>query len=365
MNTIIQVVQHLRPGGIEIIALDLLDFSQEDERTIIISLEGNLKSAIKHWPKLEAYRDQLIFLDKPPGLIPSLVKTLKNIFINTAANAIHTHHIGPLLYAGLAARLCSIKHLTHTEHDAWHLNNKKRCFIQRMAIKLLTPTLVADAQAVADNMQDKLQCNCKITVIRNGINSQYFKPGNQLCARETLNLPTDVQIIGCSGRMEKVKGQSILIHALTSLAEGVHIAFAGSGSTEQSLRDLVKQLNLCKRVHFLGHIDQMPTFYQALDLFCLPSLNEGLPLSPLEAQACNIKTLVTDVGASKETLCPESGKCVVANSPILMANKLILMLNTPINCQPRVFVQKHGDVKKMAQSYSNLRKSMSLGAFYE
>jgi len=366
MNTIIQVVQHLRPGGIEIIALDLLDFSQEDERTIIVSLEGDLQSAIKHWPKLAAYRDHIIFLDKQPGLTPSLVKKLMDIFNHSAANAIHTHHIGPLLYAGLAARLCAIKHLTHTEHDAWHLSNKKRCFIQRVAIKLLTPTLVADAQTVADNMQSKLQCNNKITVIRNGINSDYFKPGHQLSAREALKLPTDVKIIGCSGRMERVKGQSVLIHALTSLAEGVHIAFAGSGSTEQSLRELVKQLNLSKRVHFLGHIEQMPTFYQALDLFCLPSLNEGLPLSPLEAQACNIKTLVTDVGASKETLCPESGKCVVANNPILMANKLILMLNTPINCQPRVFVQQQGDVKKMAESYANLRKTtVGLGACYE
>ncbi|MCP5079816.1 MAG: glycosyltransferase [Psychromonas sp.] len=365
MKTIIQVVQHLHPGGIEIIALDLLDFSQEDERMIIISLEGTLKSAVKHWPKLKAYQDHIIFLDKQPGITPSLVTKLKNIFINSAANAIHTHHIGPLLYAGLAARLCSIKQLTHTEHDAWHLNNKKRCFIQRMAIKLLTPTLVADAQAVADNMQAKLQCDNKITVIRNGINSQYFKPGNQVSARETLNLPTDVQIIGCSGRMEKVKGQSVLINALLLLDEGVHIAFAGSGSTEKSLRELVNILNLTDRVHFLGHIDKMPTFYQALDLFCLPSLNEGLPLSPLEAQACNIKTLVTDVGASRETLCPESGKYVVANNSIEMANKLIMMLNSPITCQPRAFVQQQGDVKKMAKSYSNLRNTIGLGACYE
>ncbi len=42
MKTIIQVVQHLRPGGIEIIALDLLDFSQKDERTIILTVSpGN------------------------------------------------------------------------------------------------------------------------------------------------------------------------------------------------------------------------------------------------------------------------------------------------------------------------------------
>ena len=304
MKTIIQVVQHLRPGGIEIIALDLLTFAQKDEKTIIVSLEGSLQSAIKHWPKLADYRDNLIFVNKQPGLSPSLIKKLVNIFKQSKADAIHTHHIGPLLYAGLAARLSGIKHLIHTEHDAWHLNNKKRCLIQRVAINILQPNLVADAQTVADNMQQKLQYKHKITVIRNGINSQYYKPGSYLNARKALNLPANVQLIGCSGRMEKVKGQSVLINALSALSQNVHLAFAGSGSTEQSLRNLVKKLNLNQRVHFLGHLDDMPTFYQALDLFCLPSLNEGLPLSPLEAQACNIKTLVTDVGASRENIMP-------------------------------------------------------------
>ena len=355
MKTIVQVVQHLRPGGIEIIALDLLSFSQHDEKTIIVSLEGDIEAAIKHWPKLEAYRDCLIFLDKQPGLKASVVRALMDIFKKTDAYAIHTHHIGPLLYAGIAARLTGIKQFTHTEHDAWHLNDKKRCLIQRIAIKLLRPTLVADAQAVADNMREKLKYHGAITVIRNGINSEQFVPGDQQLAREKLNLPSAVQLIGCSGRMEKVKGQSVLIRALPELPENTHLALAGSGSIEQALHALVDKLGLSERVHFLGHIDQMPTFYQALDLFCLPSLNEGLPLSPLEAQACNIRTLVTDVGASKETLSPESGEFVVANDPIAMADMLITMLTNQNKAQPRAFVQEYGDVKVMAQAYANLR----------
>jgi len=360
MKTIIQVVQHLRPGGIEIIALDLLSCSQHDEKTIIISLEGDIESAIAHWPKLAAYRDNLMFLDKQPGLTPRLVQKLMHIFKETEAYAVHTHHIGPLLYAGLAARLSAIKHLTHTEHDAWHLDNRKRCLLQRVIVTLLRPTLVADAQAVADNMREKLRCHNKITVIRNGIDSEQFIPGDQQLAREKLGLPSDVWMIGCSGRMEKVKGQAVLISALPSLPETAHLVFAGSGSTEQSLRDLVAKLGLTERVHFLGHIDQMPTFYQSLDLFCLPSLNEGFPLSPLEAQACNIRTLVTDVGASKETLCPSSGEFVIPNDSLAMADTLITMLTNPTNTSPRDFVKQYGDVHQMAQSYADLRNSVTI-----
>lgn len=357
MKTVIQVVQHLRPGGIEIIALDLLSFEQPDEKTFIVSLEGNIKTSLTNWPKLARYRDRLIFLDKQPGLTPSLIFTLRSLFNQLSANAVHTHHIGPLLYAGLAARLSGVKTITHTEHDAWHLDNKKRCLIQRTAIKVLQPILVADAQAVADNMQVRLRCKNKITVIHNGVDTEYFSPAKQRIAREKLNLPEGVKIIGCSGRMEEVKGQSVLINALKALPKDIHVAFAGTGSTEQSLRAQAKKLNLSQRIHFLGHIDQMPTFYQSLDIFCLPSLNEGFPLSPLEAQACNIKTLVTNVGASKETLCPESGQLVEPNDDKAMAKILLNMSQKSAECSPRIFVKQQGDVKKMVNAYAQLRNS--------
>ncbi|MBW2187346.1 MAG: glycosyltransferase [Deltaproteobacteria bacterium] len=365
MNTVIQVVQHLRPGGIETLSLDLSCFAGADEKIIIVSLEGDQETALAAWPRLKPFKEQLIFLDKQPGLKADLVAQLIRVFKKNAAQAVHTHHIGPLLYAGLAARLAGVKHLIHTEHDAWHLRVYKRRLLQRWAIRLLQPVLVADAQTVANNMRAHLQCRDPITVIRNGIDSEYFLPGNKLMARAHFNLPTDIQIIGCSGRMEEVKGQAVLIHALQKLPLTVHVALAGSGSLEIYLRQLAAQLGLQERVHFLGHIDDMPCFYQALDLFCLPSLNEGLPLSPLEAQACNIVTLVTDVGGAKETLCPTSGEFIAANDSEIMAETLLNMLRNPSNFKPRPYVQQHGDVRVMAKAYADLRKPLATGECYE
>ena len=366
MNTVIQVVQHLRPGGIETLSLDLCSFAQANEKMLIVSLEGDLETAITAWPRLAAYREQLIFLDKQPGISLSLLAKLIRVIKNNDVQTVHSHHIGPLLYAGLAARIAGVEHLIHTEHDAWHLDVYKRRMLQRCAIKLLRPVLVADAQTVAKSMRRQLQYNQKITVIRNGIDSAYFIPGNKLMARAQLKLPSDVQIIGCSGRMEEVKGQAVLLHALSTLPLTVHVALAGSGSIENKLRQLTAQLGLHERVHFLGHIDAMPAFYQALDLFCLPSLDEGLPLSPLEAQACNIATLVTDVGGSKETLCPHSGKFVPANDSLIMAQTLVKMLYSPSNCKPRAYVQMHGDVRIMAKAYADLRTPhCAVGECYE
>lgn len=357
MTTVVQIVQHLKPGGIETMALDLTDFCEDHEKTIIISLEGDYLSSVNKWSRLRSFTDKIIFLNKKPGLSPLLPFQLSRLLKKLNVDVVHTHHIGPLLYAGIAARLAGIKCLIHTEHDAWHLNDRRRCTLQRWVIRLTRPLLVADAETVATKMRCFLKIN-DIHVIRNGIDTERFTPGDQTDARHRFGLPQDVQLIGCSGRMEKVKGQNILIYAMAQLPQTVHLTLAGSGSTEVELRQLVKTLNLSHRVHFLGQIDDMPDFYRALDIFCLPSLNEGYPLSPLEAQACNIQSAVTDVGASSETLCPHSGKLIPPENIDKMAlilNKMVQLQILKSHISPRHFVQDQGDVRRMAQAYANLR----------
>ena len=358
MNTLAQIVQHLRPGGIETLSLDLSAFANAGQNNLIVSLEGDIESAIKAWPRLAAYRDRLLFLDKQPGLRPSVVLKLVRLFKKHQVDCVHTHHIGPLLYGGLAARMANITSLIHTEHDAWHLNNAKRRQLQKMAMQALQPILVADARTVAQNMQKHLGKLGPINIIANGIDTQYFVPGEQLLARAQLNLPAGVQLIGCAGRMEKVKGQDVLINALARLPESIHLALAGCGSTEGDLRALVATLKLTDRVHFLGRIDNMPVFYQALDVFCLPSRNEGFPLCSLEAQSCNIRALVTDVGGSRETLCPDTGQWVQPNNSQTMADALTQILCSTTSFMPRAYVQKHGDIRLMVSAYANLRNTL-------
>jgi glycosyltransferase involved in cell wall biosynthesis len=369
-RTVLQVVQHLRPGGIETLCLDLTSFADPDENVLIVSLEGDLESALSTWPRLQAFKSQLIFLKKSPGIRLSVIKQLMQIMKRHQVQVVHTHHIGPLLYAGLAARLIGIKKIIHTEHDAWHLSDQKRRNLQKIVLKVVRPTLVADTQSVAENMRHYLLYKGPINIIQNGIDSEFFTPGNRFIARAKLilddrvpltnySLFKDITLIGCSGRLEQVKGQDVLITALSLLPHNVHLAIAGSGSMKSALRELSQQLNLTERVHFLGHIDDMPTFYRALDLFCLPSLKEGFPLAPLEAQSCNIVSLVTDVGGAKDTLCPKTGQYVIANNSKKMASALLKMIDKSNKYSPRCHIQKNADVRVMAQAYANLRQPVN------
>ena len=352
MNVVVQVVQHLKPGGIETMALDLAAFSNADDAWIV-SLEGDKETAIAQWPRLASVADRLIFLNKSPGLQPALFWKLRNVLKQRRATVVHTHHIGPLLYAGIAARLAGVNTIMHTEHDAWHLENEQRRTLQKRLLRLIKPILVADAGTVADAMRHHLGL-ASVTVVRNGIDSERFQPGDKTACRQAFNLPDDVSLIGCGGRMESVKGQNVLIDAMVELSENTHLALAGSGSMEAALKQQADTLGVADRVHFLGHLDNMPMFYQAIDVFCLPSFKEGFPLSSLEAQSCGVPAVVTDVGGSSETLCPQCGLAVPAGDSAALATALKHQLAHTDDCDPRRYVVQQADVRVMVRQYEVL-----------
>jgi len=350
-KVVAQVVQHLRPGGIETLVLTLL--KHQPFKTIIFSLEGTKSEAIKRWPMLAKVSEQLVFLDKPNGVSVRTIWRLAHLLKHYQVSAIHSHHIGPLIYGGLAAKLAQITKHIHTEHDAWHLAKIKHRYLQRLLIKLVKPIVVADALAVAEKIKSHLNHH-DITLIHNGIDLGKFVPGDRNNARRELNLPTGVVLIGNAGRLETVKGQDLLIQAMTQFSSTVHLAIAGGGSCEGALKKQVSRLGLEQQVHFLGPIDDMTNFYQSLDLFCLPSRHEGLPLSPMEAQACGIPALITDVGGSAEALCQVTGLLVERENVDQLVSAIETMLSRTKAISPRQFIFQHRNVHEMVNAYTKL-----------
>ena len=196
------------------------------------------------------------------------------------------------------------------------------------------------------------------SVILNGVDTDKFQPSDQTTARNKLNLPPDAAIIGCAARFTEVKSHDLLIHAFSRLPDSVHLALAGGGELEHELRNLTRRLDIAQRVHFLGVIDDMPGFYHAIDIFCLASKKEGLPLSPLEAQACQRVVVLTDVGGCREAVDPQSGILIKAESIQSLAAALKTQLCSGINKEKqesaRNFVVNHCNLERMISQYDDL-----------
>jgi glycosyltransferase involved in cell wall biosynthesis len=352
-RSIVQVVQHLSPGGIETMALDLCRFAPEGTTTHVVSLEGTRESALAAWGKLLTYDGHLHFLDKRAGIRLGTLGRLIALLRRLDPIAVHTHHVGPLLYGGVAARIARVPVLVHTEHDAWHLHDRRRRRLQHALVSALKPILVADADHVAAELE-KLLPGHPYHVIRNGIDTGRFTPGDKAEARKSLGLPPGKRLIGCAARLEPVKGHHVLLGALRHLPNDVHLALAGNGSLGEDLRSRVRDPILTGRVHFLGRVDDMPNFNRSLDLFCLPSFKEGMPLSLLEAQAAGVPCVVSDVGGCSEALCPETGHLVQPGDIAGLASTLTRALERPPTVSPRDFVCKGGGVRRMAKAYGAL-----------
>lgn len=172
---------------------------------------------------------------------------------------VHTHHIGPLIYGGIAAKSVDVPVCIHTEHDVWHLQNWRHRLLERVILNWVQPVLVGDANLVTETIRTCFNYPEALT-IKNGVDCERFSPGDKNTARARLNLPEAAYLIGCAGRLEWVKGHDQIIKAFKQLPENYHLAIAGQGSQEKQLRQLVDELGLTSRVHFLGLVEEMHTF---------------------------------------------------------------------------------------------------------
>jgi len=356
----LHVVQHLAPGGIESLALEFKRLQNEDEETHIVSLEGAREEMLAAWPRLVEHRAHLHFMNKQPGLDFGLILKLVDLLSVVKPTAVQTHHIGPLIYGGLVARLKGVARLIHTEHDAWHLTSPRRRTVQSIALALLKPIIVADANWVAKSLLEKIPF-ANSHVIHNGVDTRKFVVGEKYLARNHFNLPAGIRLVGCAARLVEEKAIDVLVQAMTGLPEDVHLLIAGGGPCRPALQAQADAAGLSARIHFLGHVENMTQFYQSLDVFCLPSRHEGMPLSPLEAQACGVPVVVSRVGGTAEVVCPITGRLVGAGDSVALADNLLQVMGQERLVSPREFVVKKREIRNMLQDYRNLQFAAEKG----
>jgi glycosyltransferase involved in cell wall biosynthesis len=315
---IAHIVQHLQPGGIETMVVNMANSMKGTVASRVISLQGQSEELLQNWKRLSSLQTPWMGFAKAKGVTPSLVLQLKNYLQENKIEVVHTHHIGPLLYGGIAARMAGCR-VVHTEHDAWHLESFRRRTLQQAILRLVNPTVIADAKYVASAFEKNTRVRVA-KIIPNGVDMSQFRSGNKGYARAHLGLRQNVFWVGSAGRLEPVKDHKTLLDALVTAPSDVHLVIAGNGS-------------------------------QAIDCFCLPSLKEGYPLAKLEAQACSVPCIVTDTGGSTEALCPLTGIAVPVQRPDLLSNAISKLYHHPAKCDPREHVFEHNHFAHTISKY--------------
>jgi teichuronic acid biosynthesis glycosyltransferase TuaC len=157
-------------------------------------------------------------------------------------------------------------------------------------------------------------------VVGNGVDLARFYPLDRVEQRSRLGIPAAAQVLVTVGGLCERKGFHRVIELLPALAKAfpaLHYLAVGGPSPEgdwtERLREQVVALGLQDRVHFTGPLppDALRGYLSAADVFVLPTRNEGWANVLLEAMACGLPVVATDVGGNAEVVCrPELGVIV-------------------------------------------------------
>ncbi|MEW6118603.1 MAG: glycosyltransferase [Pseudomonadota bacterium] len=191
-------------------------------------------------------------------------------------------------------------HLVHT------LQSAARVFSVSDSLRRLALELGADPE--------------KTEVVGNGVDIRVFHPVDKCEARRRFGLPEDAKVLISVGGLVERKGMHRVIDCLPSLLAahpGLHYLIVGSGGPEGDMRSeleaQVARLGLAGRVQFLGALPpaELKWPLSAADVFVLSTRNEGWANVFLEAMACGLPVVTTDVGGNAEVICrPEYGGIV-------------------------------------------------------
>ena len=158
----------------------------------------------------------------------------------------------------------------------------------------------------------------------NGVDLKKFQITNDKFQINYKNQMTNTKKVITVSRLVKKNGVADLIKAMKFLDDDVNLLIAGDGELKNKLVRLVDKLGLVDRVRFLGNVshDELPRYLWASDVFCRPSLSEGLGNVFLEAMAAGLPIIGTKVGGIPDFLVDdETGLfCEVGNPKNIAAN---------------------------------------------
>ena len=301
-------------------------------------------------------------LVRNPSPIKDLVALLKiyRLIRRGRFDLVHTHTSKAGILGRVAARLAGVPRIVHTPHGhifTGYAGLALTAFfilLERWAAGFTDRIIGLTDREIRDHLERKIGRPEQFVSIPSGVDVERFereqvsRGGEGERGREAehsprllgssapvlkLGLPPSVFLIGSVGRLEPIKGHRYLLEAFRDLAPrfpNLYLALVGDGELLPKLRSQAQRFGLADRILFLGWRDDIPALLHTFDLFVLPSLNEGMGRTLVEAMAASLPIVATKVCGIPEVLGEgEAGLLVEAGSASALAQGIEKLLLDP------------------------------------
>lgn len=220
---------------------------------------------------------------------------------------LHAHSAIPTGLIGVIVAKILKKPIFITVHGM-DVNNFMKNLPFRMLIQFSlnnSAQIITVSKDLAENIKSLHINHEKITILRNSVNIQQFKPIKNKNIRYKHGIGKEDILVLFVGYLDVFKGIFELVDSFNEIKqENIKLMIVGTGPKKYELKDRVHKLGLEKTVIFTGNLkpEEMHNYYQAADIFTLPSYTEGLPISILEAMSCGTPVIATNVGGIPEII---------------------------------------------------------------
>jgi glycosyltransferase involved in cell wall biosynthesis len=197
----------------------------------------------------------------------------------------------------------------------------------------LSNKVTAVSRAVAEtHLAAAMVGEDKLIILPNGVDVQEWQPDPLARSAVRRELHLDDEFLWfAAGRLDPVKDYPTLLRAMAEVPVPARLVIAGTGQLESELHRLSMDLGLENRVRFLGFQPDVRRWMQAADAFVLSSRLEGLPMSLLEAAACAVPAVATDVPGTREAILDgQTGSLVPPGSAQALKEAMSRMVRTPL-----------------------------------
>ena len=358
---ILFLLQTLRRGGSENIVKDLCQHLSPDRFNffVIALIDGELKDTFREMgiPTLCVQRDQKGFFAATRE-ISSFIKEHK-------IDVVNAHHFTPFVHGvyGAKARGCRIYYTAHSRNEV-DLIGRFWSTLGSFLLRFADGSIGISPDVSRAIKQTFHLPDVKVLTILNAVNHRRFNGAvDRQTKRRELGIDEAVPVIGCVGNLRKQKNYPNLIKAFAIVRKSVgraKLMIVGEGKREDELRSLTKELGLEEDVILLGPRSDVPEILKALDVYCLASSFEGLPLSLLEAMLVGLPAVGTEINGTRDVIThEENGLLVPSDNPEELAKALLRIINDKAFAEilaknGRNYVLERHGYDKWTESYERL-----------
>jgi glycosyltransferase involved in cell wall biosynthesis len=248
-----------------------------------------------------------------------------NLLARSTPRTLLIAHYPKIWLAGLAARRAGVSRVvTRIDLSSYHARNAK----YRFALARLVDASVANADAMRRRIASQFPelSPDRLVTIYDGVEPPPGA-GEAKTLRAQLGIPECAFVAGTVARLHWRKRHDLVIRAVATLPDRIHLVIAGDGPERETLAGLALEAGAASRVHLLGHRHDVGAVLGALDLYVLASDHEGMSNAMLEALAMGVPVISTPVSGADEALEPDDraispGEIVDWNANVLASRIL-------------------------------------------